>query len=235
MKIEIQDNGSGILTSDIEFLCRPHYTSKMKDESDLLNLSTYGFRGEAVHSLCTVAELIVTTKTKEDFVSQTYVFNNGGEIIEQKPTHHNVGTIITVNNLFKNIPVRRQLYHKDKKVKEELNRIEELLMSYGLLHPKLRITLKNNKNVVWRKNRASDYVYAILEIFGKTVNDNFTELNNVEEDFEVKLFVPKQECDIQVMTRGLPDRVFMFVNDRPVTLKEIKMVGTNNICLHCHV
>lgn len=222
-KIEVIDNGTGISTTDIQFLCKPHYTSKIKNESDLLELISYGFRGEAVYSLCSVAEVAVTTKTKDDYVSKMYTFDKLGEIAEQKPTHHNIGTIMSVSKIFKDIPVRRQIY-KPKKLKEELTLIEGLLIGYGLSHPKLRITLSNDKNMIWRKNRTSEYVYnyAISEILGKKVCDNLTELNIEEEDFEVKYFVPKVDCDIDVVTRSLPDRLFMFVNERPVILAEIK-------------
>ena len=84
-----------------------------------------------------------------------------GNIAQQKPSHRNTGTVISVADLFKKLPVRRQIYNKPKKLRDELSRIEELLMSYAIVHPQLRITLRNDNNMIWRKNRTSDHQHSI--------------------------------------------------------------------------
>ena len=83
LKIEVEDNGSGIEQSDVPFLCKPHYTSKIVDDSDLGTLASYGFRGEALYSLCSVADVSVVTKTAQDEYAQHYHFDVQGKLMKR--------------------------------------------------------------------------------------------------------------------------------------------------------
>lgn len=82
------------------------------------------------------------------------------------------GTTITALNLFKNLPVRRQFYNTNKKKRDELKRIEDLLLSYGIVSPVVRINLRHDKGIIWQKNPVPDVKTAILETLGKTVSCN---------------------------------------------------------------
>ena len=177
--------------------------------------------------MCTVADVTVTTRTKEDFTSTAYSFDKNGDIANTKATHHNIGTIITVENIFKILPVRRQHYNNNKRLKEEVKRIEELMIAYGLLHPRLRLTLKHNKNMIWRKHRTADYSYTFSQLFGSNVLENLKEIDIKEEGFSVKAFIPKPDCNVDVIGRAIGDRIFIFVNDRPVIIKKLKLVSVN--------
>lgn len=94
------------------------------------------------------------------------------------------GTTITAVNLFKNLPVRRQFYNTNKKKKDELKRIEDLLLSYGIVSPSVRISLRHNKDIVWQKNQVPDLKTAILETLGKDVSSNL-------QRKELSLEIPK--------------------------------------------
>ena len=72
--------------------------------------------------------------------------------------------------MFKNLPVRRQFYNTNKKKKDELKRIEDLLISYGIISPSVRISLRHNKETVWQKNPVPDVKTAILETLGKSIS-----------------------------------------------------------------
>ncbi|XP_038645085.1 PMS1 protein homolog 1 isoform X2 [Scyliorhinus canicula] len=144
-RIEVRDNGDGIKAADTPVMGLKHYTSKISHHEDLEALETYGFRGEALGSICTVSEVIVTTKTTADEVSTQYTLDNTGHIISQKPSHVGQGTTVTVLKLFKNIPVRKQFYSTVKKCKEELKKVQDLLMAYGIIKPDLRIVFTHNK------------------------------------------------------------------------------------------
>ncbi|XP_065666828.1 PMS1 protein homolog 1 isoform X3 [Hydra vulgaris] len=232
-KIEVQDNGTGIALEDIQYVCKQHYTSKIRNELDLLNLTQYGFRGEALFSICSVGDVFITTKTKADQVSKKYSFSKDGEIINSEITHHNVGTIVTVLNLFKALPVRRKLYEKNRKVREEVKCIEELLISYGIVMPKLRITLKYDKNIIWRKDRAANCSLVLSALFGSNVLNNLKEIEYQDEELQVKAYIPKVGSASNVVGRTLADRMFIIVNKRPVRSKEIKSLlktSYNNNC-----
>ncbi|XP_077927232.1 PMS1 protein homolog 1 isoform X6 [Halichoerus grypus] len=144
-KIEVRDNGEGIKAIDAPVMAIKYYTSKISSHEDLENLTTYGFRGEALGSICCVAEVLITTRTASDHFSTQYVLDGSGHIISQKPSHLGQGTTVTALRLFKNLPVRKQFYSTAKKRKDEIKKVQDLLISYGILKPDLRIVFIHNK------------------------------------------------------------------------------------------
>uniref|UniRef100_A0AAY4EHX8 HMG box domain-containing protein n=1 Tax=Denticeps clupeoides TaxID=299321 RepID=A0AAY4EHX8_9TELE len=144
-RIEVRDNGSGIEASDVAVMAVKHYTSKISCHEDLERLETYGFRGEALGSICAVSEVCVTTKTGADDVSIQYTLDVTGHIVSQRPSHLGQGTTVCALKLFKNLPVRRQYYSNTKKCKEEMKKVQDLLMAYAVVKPGLRVTLTHNK------------------------------------------------------------------------------------------
>uniref|UniRef100_A0A5F8GKS3 PMS1 homolog 1, mismatch repair system component n=1 Tax=Monodelphis domestica TaxID=13616 RepID=A0A5F8GKS3_MONDO len=144
-KIEVRDNGDGIKAIDAPVMAIKHYTSKINSHEDLENLTTYGFRGEALGSICCIAEVLITTKTAADNFSTQYVLDSSGHIVSQKPSHLGQGTTVTALKLFKNLPVRKQFYSTARRCKDELKKIQDLLIAYGILKPELRIIFTHNK------------------------------------------------------------------------------------------
>ncbi|XP_073414202.1 PMS1 protein homolog 1 isoform X2 [Dendrobates tinctorius] len=144
-KIEVRDNGIGIKAADTSVMGIKHYTSKISSYEDLETLQTYGFRGEALGSICSIAEVQITTKTTTEPISTQYYLDNNGHVVSQKPSHLGQGTTVTAMKLFKNVPVRKQYYSTEKKCKEELKKVQDLLISYGLIKPDVRIVLVHNK------------------------------------------------------------------------------------------
>ena len=82
--LEVRDDGHGISEEDCSAVGLPHYTSKISDEGDLLTLGTYGFRGEALSSLCTMAEVTVTTRTESEDHARVYSLDSHGRVVETK-------------------------------------------------------------------------------------------------------------------------------------------------------
>ncbi|XP_042350358.1 PMS1 protein homolog 1 isoform X2 [Plectropomus leopardus] len=144
-RVEVRDNGQGIKAADTPVMALRHFTSKICSHEDLEQLETYGFRGEALGSICAVAEVTIITKTEEDDISTQYTLNFTGGIVSQKPSHLGQGTTVSALKLFKNLPVRRQYYSSTKKCKEELKKVQDLLMAYAIIKPDLRLTLLHNK------------------------------------------------------------------------------------------
>ncbi|XP_033761581.1 PMS1 protein homolog 1-like [Pecten maximus] len=223
-KIEVRDNGDGIPKADIPFVARRYHTSKLSAFSDLEQLNTYGFRGEALGSLCTVADLSLTTRTKDDDISLTYTFGKEGEITDTKPSHLSQGTTLLAAHLFKNLPVRRQFYNNVKKNKEELKKVEMIVMAFGLIFPKIRITLRHNKDLIWQKNPVQDLRASVTGTLGKNFLNQMEYKNFKELDPEiaVEMYVPSRDSDPQVTSRSTADRCFIYVNSRPVILKDIE-------------
>nr|XP_006636739.1 PREDICTED: PMS1 protein homolog 1 isoform X1 [Lepisosteus oculatus] len=222
-RIEVRDNGFGIKAADTPVMAMKHYTSKITSHDDLECLQTYGFRGEALGSICAVSEVIITTKTAADDVSTQYTLGSSGNIISQKPCHLGQGTTVCVLKLFKNLPVRKQFYSTAKKCKEELKKVQDLLMAYAIIKPELRVTFTHNKAIVWQKARVSDHKMALMSVLGTALMGNMLPFQHHQEQPEIAIsgYVPKPGSDYTVTGSSNPDRTFIFVNHRPVRQKEI--------------
>ncbi|NWW70661.1 PMS1 protein, partial [Climacteris rufus] len=222
-KIEVRDNGSGIKVDDVPVMAIKHYTSKISSSEDLERLTTYGFRGEALGSICSISEVLVTTKTADDDFSIQYALDSTGHITSKKPSHLGQGTTVTVLNLFKNLPVRKQFYSTNRKCKEELKKVQELLTAYGIIKPDLRITLTHNKAVIWQKTRVSDHKMACMSVLGTAVMSSMVPFQHCCEYPEINLsgFLPKSESDSSLTSLSSSERSFIFINNRPVLQKEI--------------
>eukprot|EP00058_Branchiostoma_floridae_P015233 XP_002600721.1 hypothetical protein BRAFLDRAFT_83463 [Branchiostoma floridae] len=223
-RIVVSDNGSGISRADAEFMAQRHYTSKLSHQADLDSLETYGFRGEALGSLCAVADVTVTTKTAADDFSMIYTLDRQGKITNSKPAHLGQGTTITVTNLFKNVPVRRQYYSAPKRRKEELKRVEDIMMALGVIKPDVRFSLIHNKCTVWQKNKYPDHRTALRTVLGTGTMSLLlgVEHRSLEPQVEVQGFLPKPGADPQTVTRATTDRSFVFFNERPVQMKGVE-------------
>ncbi|XP_010128366.1 PREDICTED: PMS1 protein homolog 1 isoform X3 [Chlamydotis macqueenii] len=222
-KIEVRDNGNGIKVADVPVMAVKHYTSKISSSEDLEKLTTYGFRGEALGSICCISEVLITTKTAADDFSTQYALDNNGHITSKKPSHLGQGTTVTVLKLFKNLPVRKQFYSTNRKCKEELKKVQDLLIAYGIIKPDLRITLTHNKAVIWQKTRVSDHKMACMSVLGTAVMGSMVPFQHRCEDPEINLsgFFPKAESDSSLTSLSSSERSFIFINNRPVHQKEI--------------
>ncbi|XP_074857532.1 PMS1 protein homolog 1 isoform X2 [Carettochelys insculpta] len=200
-----------------------HYTSKISCPEDLESLTTYGFRGEALGSICCIAEVLVTTKTAADDFSTQYILDSSGHVTSQKPSHLGQGTTVTALKLFKNLPVRKQFYSTTKKCKEELKKIQDLLMAYGIIKPELRIIFTHNKAVIWQKTKVSDHKMSFMSVLGTAVMSSMVPFQHCCEDPQVLLsgFLPKPESDHSLTSLSSSERSFIFINSRPVHQKEI--------------
>lgn len=106
-RIRVVDNGMGMTREDLENCARPHATSKITAETDLLNLSTLGFRGEALSSIAAVSRLQITSATKEDSSSAWRLTASVTQEHQISPANLNQGTIVQSEALFENFPARR--------------------------------------------------------------------------------------------------------------------------------
>ncbi|WAQ94905.1 PMS1-like protein, partial [Mya arenaria] len=203
-RVEVRDNGSGIRLEWMPLVAQRHHTSKISSFSDLETVATYGFRGEAVGSLCSVSDLTITSKNRSEEVGHTFSFDHHGNITSQQPSH-----IAQV-----------------KKKKEELKKIEELLYAYGIIHPGARIILRHNKEIVWQKTGVPDTRAALSLVLGRSVVQLMEQHSVQDKDTNicVECFLPLSDSDVMATSRATNDRSFLAVNNRPVVLKELEKV-----------
>ena len=225
--IEVKDNGSGVKRSDIPHVALPHSTSKIANFDDLCTLETYGFRGEALHSLAAVASLCVLTRTDTDNMAYRYVFSCTGEVASSAPVAMGTGTTVIITQLFINFPVRRQTYRSIKRCKDDLRKVEDYLLAFGICHPGVRFQLRHNKHTLWQKPPAPSFQANVANVLGASVFHQMSPLNYQCFNPMVKLagFVPKADCTINTLTRPTPDRLFVLVNKRPVLMKSLVKVS----------
>ena len=130
--IEIQDNGVGIAPEDLSLAIKRHTTSKISSENDLATIITMGFRGEALYSIASVSKFSITSKTENNDVA-TIVSVEGDANkpkIEEKAMA-TPGTIVKVQDLFFNFPVRRKFLKQDS---VEENHIYDIVTQYTIAH-----------------------------------------------------------------------------------------------------
>ena len=141
-RIEVRDNGHGIPLSDLNSLGRSGHTSKITTFDDLITLGgkSLGFRGVALASINTVAEVSLITRTAEEPVAVAFQVSREGGIENSKHTSAPVGTTVLATKLFSRTPVREKLALK--KFRENLAKMRELLRSYALARPQIKLQFR---------------------------------------------------------------------------------------------
>ncbi|OXU28830.1 hypothetical protein TSAR_016825 [Trichomalopsis sarcophagae] len=229
--ITVIDNGSGVLEKDFEGLGLKHHTSKLKDFSDLLQVETFGFRGEALSSLCSLSNLNIITRHSTSQYAFDLQFNKDGILIQKQECARNQGTTVNVSNIFKNLPVRSKEFEKN--IKKEYTKMIQILYSYCLVSTGVKITCTNtvgNKpgSVVVSTNGSTNVLDNITAVFGRKGKENLIEIelqspseeilqeynlpNDISINFSWHCFV--SSCS-HTLGRSSPDRQFFYVNGRP--------------------
>ena len=221
--IRIADNGSGIHPDDIELAFSKHATSKIKEEKDLWNINTLGFRGEALASIISIAKVTCTTRPK-DFEYGTKVTSQNSEITKTK-TGCDYGTIMEVNDIFFNQPARLKFL---KSSKTEFSYIQELVQGMAISHPEISFTLKNNGQEVIKTTQNADLLTRITEIYSSSFIDYLKPLSKTDDISNIKI---TGYTSIPSYTRSSKKAIYTFVNSRlikcPVILKSIDMAYKN--------
>ena len=115
-----------------------------------------------------------------------------GDVEDVKPSLLSQGTLVMITSLFWNVPVRKQYYQTPKRKKDELTKVEELLLNYGLIHPELHLSLHHDHSLVWQKSRATDFKANILQTLGHSICSHMEFINEDENVSETcKLVLSK--------------------------------------------
>ncbi len=202
--VQVIDNGKGMSTTDARRCFERHATSKIKVATDLFNLHTKGFRGEALASIAAVA--FVELKTKQEHAELGELIEiEGNTILQQTPTACVNGTSISVKNLFYNIPARRNFLKSDN---VEYNHIVEEFTRVGLTHPEIAFKLYNNNTLVFQLNKGN-FKQRICSLFGSNYDERMVPITERTSVVVIDGYVGKPEFARK--TRG---EQYFFVNDR---------------------
>src|SRR5437762_1964913 len=165
--IQITDNGCGMVRDDAMLAFERHATSKIKNAEDLLNISTLGFRGEALPSIASVSRLRLETHAP-DQDSGTIIEINGGKIFRVEEVGLPAGTSIAIRDLFFNTPARKKFLKAES---TELSHIASLVTHYALAHPDKHFELHSATNAMLVAPPVAGYSERVYQVFGKDILD----------------------------------------------------------------
>ena len=215
--IRITDNGCGIEKNDVKVAFLRHSTSKIKDATDLITISSLGFRGEALSSISAVAQVELITKTKDSLCGIRYEIS-GGEEKSFEEIGAPDGTTFIVRNLFYNTPARRKFL---KTAGTEGGYISALMEQLAMSHPDISFRFIQNgqqKLHTTGNNNLKDVIYTI---YGREITQNLLEINHKSEHFSINGFVAKP-----VVARNNRSFENYYINGRyiksPIIMKAIE-------------
>ncbi|MBR0085054.1 MAG: DNA mismatch repair endonuclease MutL, partial [Lachnospiraceae bacterium] len=204
--IRITDNGSGIEPDDVRTAFLRHATSKIKDASDLADVMSLGFRGEALASIASVSEVELLTRRKGDVNGIRYRIS-GGEELGLESVGCPEGTTFIVRNLFGNVPVRRKFL---KSATTEGSMINELIEKIAISHPEVSIKFINNSRTVIFTTGSNSIRDIIYGIYGREITASLLEVKYGDEaGIRVSGFVAKP-----VVARSNRNLEHYYVNGR---------------------
>lgn len=210
-RIKVSDDGVGIDKAYIETAFLPHATSKISKANDLESISTLGFRGEALASIASVTMITLQSKTVDDD-SASVVELNAGKIQHKYETSGNVGTAITVDNLFFNTPARIKFLKKNKT--EELA-ITSLVTNLILSNPNISFTYTADSKIIY-KTSGNGLKNTLFSIYSREITMNLVEIENTFADFTVDGFISKP-----TFTKGSRSFQTIILNGRVIENKTI--------------
>jgi len=190
--LQVIDDGIGMSETDARLAFERHATSKIREAQDLFSLRTMGFRGEALASICAVAQVEMTTRRKEDETG-TLLEIHGSDIVRQEPCSCPIGTNIKVSNLFFNVPVRRKFLKTDQ---TELRNLLTEFYHIVLVYPKVTFTFVHNDEILLELPAGSEK-QRIEAVFGNPKKNVYTsafvDINTDTELVSIHGFVVKPE------------------------------------------
>lgn len=179
-QITVQDNGSGIAKDQIDLAFTRHATSKIATERDLFNISTLGFRGEALASIAAVSHVEVITSS--DNLGGVRAIFVGSEKKLQEDAASPKGTKISVSDLFFNTPARLKYLRSER---TEILKIVDIVNRLALGHPDVAFTLTNNGKILLKTNGRNDLRQDIANIYGRQLAEKMEVLKGTSPDFKI--------------------------------------------------
>ena len=221
--IEVRDNGSGMSRDDAMLAFERHATSKLRKADDLLSIATLGFRGEALPSIASVSRVLLRTRAADEEAG-TAVEIHGGRLRDVRDEALAAGTVVSVRNLFYNLPARRKFLRTEK---TELAHVVRIATHYSLANLDKSIDLRNESGVLLAVTPVASRRERVYQVFGGDVLDRLVELDPVERQLPLAAARYGNEPETAAMRisgfvsepqdqRRNRNSVYIFVNQRLV-------------------
>lgn len=203
--IRVRDNGSGMDEANARMAILRHATSKIVKADDLLTLHTLGFRGEALPSIASVSHFtLLTREAGAEFA--TRITLDGGEDMDVESMGGDVGTTITVKDLFYNVPARRKFL---RTVNTEGRYISDILSKIALSRPDVHLVLTRDDKEVINTPGSGDLVDTIASLYGKEVTRELLTVDYAQDGITLKGFISRP-----TLLKGTRQWQTLFVNGR---------------------
>lgn len=205
-KIEVSDNGCGIDKNDLKKALLPHATSKISSISDLDNIKSLGFRGEALSSIASVSRISISSKTKDASIGAK-ISADGGVVSGIVDFGQDEGTTVTVSNLFFNTPAREKFL---KSVRSEQSEVSNVMLRFILCNPNVAVTYLADGETIY-KSYGDGLESAMVCVYGPKIIDDCYFIDTEKNGIKIYGYIGKHH-----FTK--PNRTYQsfFLNDRYV-------------------
>ncbi len=201
--IQIIDNGAGMDAEDALLSFSRHATSKIANEHDLFRIRTLGFRGEALASIASVSKVTLHTSNGKN---GTFVYMEGGRLIEQRAGSLRKGTDIKIDQLFFNTPARLKYM---KTLQTELGHTIDLLNRFALSYPGISFKLLHDERIILQTSGSGEIKRVLADIYGVAIAKKMIPFEGQSHDYKVSGYASLPE-----ITRANKNYISLFVNGR---------------------
>jgi DNA mismatch repair protein MutL len=202
--VQVIDNGIGMSETDARMAFERHATSKLASAKDLFAIQTMGFRGEALASIASVAEVSLKTRKKGDELG-TEINISGSQFKSQEPSQCPVGSNFSVKNLFYNVPARRKFL---KATSTELKHIITEIQRIAIAFPEIEMALLHNQTEIYNLPK-SNLRQRVVNLFGKNFNTHLVDIRSETSLVRISGFIGKPDA-----AKKAAAEQFFFVNGR---------------------
>jgi DNA mismatch repair protein MutL len=202
--MEVMDNGSGIERADVPTAFKRHATSKIATVRDLFAIHSLGFRGEALASIASVADVTLETATVAGEGTSAHLV--GGKMVDQHSQAFRQGTTLRVADLFFNTPARLKYVRAQS---TELSHIVDIVSRLALGHPEIAFTLRNGDKVTFKTTGNGDMQQTIAGVYGVAIAKSMLPISASNSDFVVNGFVSLPDT-----TRASRNNITLLINGR---------------------
>lgn len=210
--MRVIDDGDGIYKDDMTKAFLPHVTSKIKESEDIYNISTLGFRGEALPSIASVSKVNLKSKQEESGFGYEISIEGGG-ISDVTECGINKGTIIEVRDLFYNVPARKKFL---KTISKEGSLINDIVTRIALANPDVSIKLYNNGKKIIHTFGNGDIKDVIRTIYGRNISEDIIYFEDTSDLVTIHGYVGRED-----IARGSRNNQSTFVNKRYIKNKSL--------------
>jgi DNA mismatch repair protein MutL len=181
--MRVMDDGTGIPAAEVELAFARHATSKIASVEELSSIATLGFRGEALASIAAVSQLTIVTRTAEEDGgtprSGTLLRLEGGKVTQRQKKGCPQGTVVTVENLFYNVPARLKFLRSEV---TERKHIDGLVYRYGMAYPHLRFSLVNDGRLAFQSLGTGELYDVLIKVYGLEMAQQMLEVQSLRVD-----------------------------------------------------